>query len=280
LLVCLLPLTGCTGLFFYPSHQEVQTPERLGLVYENISLQTVDGVRLHAWYLPAQGTAQGTILHLHGNAENISTFIASVWWLPARPASAHSRDSRAAARCSRAPDVGGLHRDAEAALGWLVNRGGVNRDRLILLGQSLGGSVALYTAAHAARRDYIRAVVTEGAFSGYRRIAREKMALLWLTRYLRWPLAWLFNDDYSAEEAMPRIGRTPVLLIHGADDEVIPPSHAQRLYEAAAGPRDLWLIPGGRHADNLTKPDVRERLIRYLDALPAAAAAGRQEEKE
>ena len=77
-------LLGCNGVFFVPYRAHVQTPKQLGLAYEDVYFQAGDGTLLHAWFLPAESKALGTILFLHGNAENISTHIMSVRWLPAR----------------------------------------------------------------------------------------------------------------------------------------------------------------------------------------------------
>ena len=75
-------LSGCNGMFFFPYRTQVLSPDELGLKYEDLYFPARDGTRLHAWFLPAESSAQGTILFLHGNAENISTHIMSVRWLP------------------------------------------------------------------------------------------------------------------------------------------------------------------------------------------------------
>ena len=76
-------LAGCTGLVFQPMRQLVLTPDQIGLDYREVAFETEDGVRLHGWFLPAASARRGSVLFLHGNAENISTHIASVAWMPA-----------------------------------------------------------------------------------------------------------------------------------------------------------------------------------------------------
>lgn len=83
ILVLCLGLAACAGLLFYPDRHIRLTPERLGLDYEDVHLTAADGTKLHAWLLLAQGEAHGFVLFLHGNAENISTHIHNVAWLPA-----------------------------------------------------------------------------------------------------------------------------------------------------------------------------------------------------
>jgi uncharacterized protein len=266
LVLAALLLGACTQLFLHPSREQVLHPGTLGLAYEDVYLPIGDGERLHGWFLPAKAP-RGTILHLHGNAENISTFISLVHWLPARGYNVLLLDYRGYGRSDGVATVPDVHVDARIALHYLVERGGPGSERLVVLGQSLGGSVGIYAVAHSAQRERVKAVISEGAFSSYSRIAREKMNSLWLTWPLQWPLSLLFSDAYSAVDALPRLGPIPLLVIHGDHDSVVPYSHAQRLIDAAAGPRELWTVEGGRHIDTLTRVEWRERLLGYLDGL-------------
>ncbi len=79
-LIILFLLPGCTGLFFHPETEHVITPATLGLEYSDVFFDN-NGLKLHAWFLKARKKPKGTVLFLHGNAENISTHIASVYWL-------------------------------------------------------------------------------------------------------------------------------------------------------------------------------------------------------
>ena len=82
LLLCTLA-AGCTSLLFYPTADHVMTPDVIGLDYRDVTFTASDGTQLHGWFLPAAEKPSGTIVFVHGNAENISTHIASVAWLPA-----------------------------------------------------------------------------------------------------------------------------------------------------------------------------------------------------
>lgn len=263
-------LGGCTQLFLHPGRQQVLHPQRLGLAHEDIWLDAADGAKLHGWYLPAAGTARGTVLHLHGNAENISTFIAAVHWLPARGYNVLLIDYRGYGRSEGYATVANVHEDARDALSYLLRRPGADSQRLVVFGQSLGGSAAIHTVARHPGRGQVKAVIAEGAFASYSRIAREKMSQAWLTWALQWPLSLLFSDRYSAEDAVGRLDGVPLLLVHGDQDPVVPPSHARRLYDAARDPRELWTVAGGRHVDAFARPglreEYRERLVRYLDS--------------
>ena len=73
-------------------------------------------MRLHGWFLPAQIPSRGTILFLHGNAENVSTHIGSVAWLPAEGFNVFLIDYRGYGLSEGVPTLDGLHRDVEAAI--------------------------------------------------------------------------------------------------------------------------------------------------------------------
>ena len=79
-------LSSCAQLFFYPTRQLERTPNDIGLRYQDVYFESSDGTRLHGWYLPAaveeRSAVLATIVHLHGNAENMSTHIGAVHWLP------------------------------------------------------------------------------------------------------------------------------------------------------------------------------------------------------
>src|SRR5262245_32609812 len=69
--------------FFYPDQVVYTTPQALGLAAQDLRFPGPDGSTLHAWWMPARGPALGTVLHVHGNAANISNHLPLVAWLPA-----------------------------------------------------------------------------------------------------------------------------------------------------------------------------------------------------
>lgn len=259
--VALLP--ACTGLFFYPFAQHVRTPEHIGLSYEDVFFETADGVRLHGWFLPAKGDACATVLFLHGNAENISTHIASVYWLPSRGFNVFMPDYRGYGASAGSPSLPGLQADVDAAMQYLLTHRRTD-EPIVLFGQSLGAATAIYYTAHSRYRERIRALVAESAFTSHRDIAREKLAALWLT----WPLQWVplltVSDAYSPLSAVAKVHPIPILLIHGEQDVIIPPVHSARLFAAAREPKELWRADGAGHIEALRSPGMRDRFVSYL----------------
>jgi fermentation-respiration switch protein FrsA (DUF1100 family) len=259
-----LLLGGCTHLFFHPHRQLVLTPAQMGLAYEQIQLRAADGVRLHAWFLPAQGKAAATVLYLHGNAENISTHFTNVAWMPAEGFNVLALDYRGYGASEGEPSLAGAQLDIDAAMRALAARPDVDPGRIAVLGQSLGGALAVHYAAKGALRTRIRALVVDSAFSDYRSIAREKLAAFFLT----WPLQWLpwltVDNSYSPAAAIAGIGPLPLVLIHGERDVVVPAAHSRRLYALAGEPKELWIVPEAGHIQALRDEAVRRRLAAFL----------------
>jgi len=268
LLLC-LGLSGCTSVFLQPDHVQYFQNRTLGTPVEDVWLAARDGSQLHALYLPAQGTPRATLLFLHGNAENLTSHIYAVKWLPAQGYSVLALDYRGYGRSQGDKSIDAVHEDAESALAWLVARDAGARSPLIVYGQSLGGSVAMRLAATSPLREHIAAVIADSAFASYRDIAREKLGQVWLTWPLQWPLSLLISDRYSAIDVIDRISPIPLVLIQGERDVIVDTRHAQRLYAAAGEPKQLWMVPEGRHIDAVSREPVRARFLDFLNTVQA-----------
>lgn len=263
-------LGGCGSVFFYPQRMLPITPTAANLAWEDVWLQTGDGVDLHAWYLPAVGEQRGTVLFLHGNGGNIGTQLGAVYWLPAQGYAVLMPDYRGYGRSQGKASIEGAVRDVQAALSWLAEREEVQAQGVAVLGQSLGGALAVHALVEAERLPPLRAVILDSSFAGYRRIAREKLGRFWLTWPLQWPLALTIPDRYSPVRSIARLAPTPVLIIHGAADPIVPFEHGAALYLAARPPRELWRVPGEGHIAAFTHEEFRQRMANWLDRVFAA----------
>jgi fermentation-respiration switch protein FrsA (DUF1100 family) len=263
-LLVALAASGCTGAFFQPHRTVVQTPDRVGVRYESLTLRAADGVELVAWFMPASGKPRATVLFLHGNAENISTHFMNVAWMPAEGFNVLALDYRGYGGSEGKPSLPGMQLDIDAALAALRARSDVDPRRIVLFGQSLGGALAIHYAARGAQRGVLRAVIADSAFADYRTIASEKLAASALTWPFQWLPALVVDNDYSPLASIGAVSPLPLLLVHGETDAIVPPHHAQRLYEAARLPKELWLLPGTGHIQSARDPALRRRLGDYV----------------
>ncbi|MDJ0945934.1 MAG: alpha/beta fold hydrolase [Kiloniellales bacterium] len=262
---CLI-LAACESLLFYPTADLTGDPGRLGLSYQEMNIETADGLALDAWFLPAEAARDTgcTLLFLHGNAGNISTHLPIVTWLPAAGYGVLLFDYRGYGRSPGEPSLSGLRRDFDAALDALLAKDGMAPGDVVVFGQSLGGAVAVTALAASPHRHEVKALVIEGAPSNYREITQEKLAAFWPTWPLQWPLAQIMTDDFRPAEAIAEISPTPVLILHGQADRVVPPHHGEALFAAAGKPKTLWRLEGGRHIAALNEERHREALVRFL----------------
>ena len=129
----LLAILGCSSHFFYPQKGLFDNPIVVHLNPDDVYFKTFDGLTLHGWFLKAEKPQHGTILVLHGNAENISTHVNSVLWLVKEGFNIFIFDYRGYGMSEGTPTLAGVHKDAEAAMQHLITLPEVNTDRVVFL---------------------------------------------------------------------------------------------------------------------------------------------------
>ncbi len=260
---------GCVGrMFYHPDRTVYDTPARHDLRYEEVSFRSKDGTMLSGWFVPAVGTPRGTVIHFHGNAQNMTAHFAFVSWLPAEGFNLFVFDYRGYGRSEGKPDREGVYEDSVAALEYVASRKDADRTRLLVFGQSLGGANAI-AALGETRFPGIRAVAVESAFSSYRGIVREKLGQMPVLSLLKGPLSHLLiGDDHSPDKVVADIAPVPLLIIHGTADLVVSYSHGERLFALAREPKQLWTIEGGGHTAAFAEPSspYRQRLVAFFNA--------------
>lgn len=263
-----LSCQGCvSGLFYQPDRKLYDTPDKHGLKYEEVFFRSKDGTQLGGWFLPAVGEPKGTVIHFHGNAQNMSAHFGFVSWLPAQGFNLFVFDYRGYGTSAGKASREGVHEDSLAALDYIAARPGIDHNRLLVLGQSLGGANAI-AAVGSRSRPGIRAVVIESAFSSYREIVKDKIGAIPLLSLLRAPLSCLLlGDRYAPDNVVADIAPVPLVIIHGTADGVVPYSHGKRLFELAREPKQLWTLEGGDHTEAFIDAAsvYRERLVAFYD---------------
>jgi fermentation-respiration switch protein FrsA (DUF1100 family) len=236
MVIIALYLFGCARvnqMFYYPDRTRYSTPADKGLRFEEVVFPSRDGTPLSGWFIPAVGTAQGTVLHLHGNAENMTSHFGFVDWLPAAGFNLFVFDYRGYGQSAGRPHRTGVYEDSCAALAYLRSRADIDPDRLLVLGQSLGAAQAIVVVGGGERQG-VRAVVVESSFYSYRSIVRDSIGKMPLFSFFKTPLARiLISDELSPADYVGKIAPIPLLLIHGTDDEIIPFRHVELLLERA-----------------------------------------------
>ncbi|WP_119693268.1 alpha/beta hydrolase [Ectopseudomonas oleovorans] len=268
LLLASLWLVGCSGLLFYPEPGLPITPERAGLEYRDIELRAADGTRLHAWWLPAKAgvKVKGTVLHLHGNGGNLAWHLGGVHWLPEQGYQVLMLDYRGYGLSAGKPRLPEVYQDIDAAFAWLEQAPQVQGAPLFVLGQSLGGALAVhYLAEHPERRSALQGMALDGVPASYRDVARYALSTSWLTWPLQVPLSWLVPDADSAINSIDRLQGLPLMIYHSVDDTIVPLSNGRRLYQAARPPR-AFQATRGPHVQTFAEPAWRQSLLAFFSA--------------
>lgn len=263
-LALVLSITSCTTLFFYPQKQLVRTPATLGLDYEDVEIVTRDGLTLHGWWITPPSSARGSVYFLHGNAENISTHIASVYWMVEAGFQVFLLDYRGYGLSEGVADIPEVFEDIRAGAEWVLSQQPARP--LVVLGQSLGASLSI--SALQQYPDIVNGVdglISEAAFSQYGRIGREIAASNWITWAFQYPVDWLLQSDYDPIDAIAEL-RIPIMLIHSVDDEIIGVDHARKLH-LAAGNKASLLETRGPHIQAMADSAVRADVLEFIETL-------------
>jgi fermentation-respiration switch protein FrsA (DUF1100 family) len=242
------------SFIYFPSNEKPNPTKSSVPEMTEVSLRTADGLTVYAWFAPAPA-GRPTVLYFHGNAHHIG-----------------ARDHRARAFLDAGfgvllleyrgyggnpghPTEEGLFADARAALQFLLDRDVAAKD-IVVNGESLGTGVAVRMAAEQAISGTpLGAVILEAPYTSVTDVAQARFP--WL------PVRQLLKDRFDSLAVIHEIN-APLLIVHGADDEVIAVKYGKRLYEAAKQPKQAVWVDGARHND-LTSFGLDQIAIQFME---------------
>jgi fermentation-respiration switch protein FrsA (DUF1100 family) len=229
----LMLLAFQASFIYYPDKKVYGTPAALGLSYDEVNFKASDGVKLAGWFIPASD-ARGVVLFCHGNAGNISHRLETLHILNRLGLSTFIFDYRGYGRSEGLPSEKGTYLDAQGAWNYLLKERKLSRDEVIIFGRSLGAAIA----SHLAKSTHPKALIIESGFTSVRDMAAQ------LYPYL--PVRYLSRFKYDTRASISVI-RSPLLIIHSRNDEIVPLSHGRKLFLAASGPKEFLEIKGGHN---------------------------------
>jgi uncharacterized protein len=253
-----LPALGAGGLLHPARHATTLLPPEHCVTADFAGA----GVTLKGWRCQATAPARGTIVYLHGIADNrgsatgaIQRFLARGFDVIAYDSRAHG-DSQGEACTYGFFETQDLHRVIDTA----------GSGPVVLVGTSLGAAVALQEAADDPR---VSAIVAAETFSDLRTVATERAPAFFTAGTIAraFDLAGV-EGRFRVDDVQPHLSArritAPVLVIHGAGDTETPPAHSQRVYAALRGPKRLILVPGAGHNGSL-RSEVWKQIEQWLD---------------
>jgi hypothetical protein len=224
---------------FFPVAELLYTPNDVNLEYEDVRIQTSDGLALQGWFIPGKVETGSNVtwLWFHGNGGNLGHRIGEL-------ALAHHRteanififDYRGYGESEGAPSEKGTYLDSRAVMEYLSSWSDVDPGRIVYLGHSLGAAVAVELAL----TQPPMAMVLVSPFASVRDMANLTLPFP--------PIGWLVRNHYDSISRIQQLD-VPVLILHGDQDETVPISQGRKLYEAANQPKRFQVLEGAAHND-------------------------------
>lgn len=222
-------------MIYQPSTVIRATPATLDIPYREVNISAGRGSVLHGWYVAgAEDVARSdwpVVLYFQGFTHNKGERVPKLRLFHELGIDVLIFDYRGFGESKGWPTETGMYRDGFAAYFYLTQDLGIAARRIFLYGEGLGGAVALELASRA----IAGGVILEGTPVSADGLLRDYDD--------RWP--W---DRVPGErlDALSKIGsvRMPVLILHSAEDEVVPFTHAERLIARAASPKELVKVHG------------------------------------
>lgn len=254
-------LTGCSTLLFHPDQRQYASPDEYNLMYEQVTFISKDGTPLSGWWIAPQGEGKGTVMIVHGNAQNISAHFTGFVWLAKAGYELFIFDYRGFGDSGGDPDLGGAVSDTKAALAYvLAHRHG----RITAIGQSLGGAL-LMNALVGGHDERIRLAVFDSTYASLPQEGSEVLARSVLTWPFQWSAYVVLSDAYDPIDIVSKL-TVPKLFIAGSKDTVTSPNHSWQLFDAAARPRQFWLVPETGHITAFASSVIQRRFLDFLAA--------------
>ena len=281
--------TGATEVLSYlavhpPRERFSQIPSQVGLAYEDVAFSTSDGVKLEGWFVPSPYSGAAVILgHGFGRSRQEMLDVAAI--LHRNCYNVLLFDWRAHGKSEGDRTTFGYLEvnDLAAALDYVSQRPEVDPQRVGVLGNSMGGAIAIRGGAVLPQ---LKAVVSDSPFPSLQDgievgVRRRGPLGVWplrpLALYLGAKTIGIDPELVRPIDDIDAISPRPVLIMHGGRDALVPDDTGERLYAAADEPKFLWLAPDAEHVQLSTRypAEYEARVIRFFDdALKAGTTRG------
>jgi hypothetical protein len=231
------------NLLYYPSGNNY-SGDRLTVPIEKVKIKTQDNIELLSWYHKKNVSDYKTILFFHGNAGTLDNRIYKLNFLGNLDVNFLIIAWRGYSGSSGKPSEFGLYQDAKSALNWL-NSKGITDDKIVLYGESLGTSVAIEVGQN---RNFA-GIILEAPFTSMIDIGKK--------HYPFFPVKLLLKDKYVSKNKIKNI-KSPVLVMHGKEDKIVPFYMGKKIYDLANQPKFKYFPDDDDHMMNFDKNLINE----------------------
>lgn len=244
------------GFIYYPG-KELMTLAEAGVPEMQVITVLPEGMTesIQGWYGRPSDPSKPVLLYFHGNGGGIDIRTGRIKPLLEQGYGVLLAEYRGYGGNPGKPTEKGLYADAEAYFKWLTTQELINEDRIVVYGESLGTGVATYLAS---KHWNIRGVILDAPFTALTDVAQASM---WIV-----PMKFLMLDRYSSIKRIQSVN-SPLLVLHGARDRVVPVRLGKKLFAAANEPKEFKLFPTGGHSD-LYEFGAGEAVVEFLKKTP------------
>lgn len=237
-------------LLFFPAKYPTGDWKPKDLQFDDVLFESKDKTRLHGWYCPCENR-RAVVLIAHGNAGHIADRAPLLRYLQSRAKVAvFIFDYRGYGKSEGIPTVEGVLDDARAARSQLRWMSSITDSEMLLMGESLGGAIAVQLASESAPRG----LILQSTFSSLRDVADLHLPAL----------SWLVPGDKLNSCSAIQQYSGPLLQSHGTADQTVPLLLAEKLFDAAHEPKLLIRIPRAGH-NNWITDDYLSHLNTFIE---------------
>lgn len=266
------------GRYHYPDRNDGKTPISYNLKFDWVQFPSSDGILLKGWYIPADGSARGTIVYVHGlNRTRIEMLPNAVFGHSVGYNGLLFDLRHQGASGGTVTTLGYQERlDVEAAVRYALEQEHA-AGPVIVWGVSMGAAAALMAAAETPD---ISGVIADSSFDSMLATMRHHLRLFLhlpgfpISDEVAYWVAWrghFHASDFNLVDAVERIGGRPILFIAVAGDRRMPPAIAWKLYAHARSPlKQIVILPGRRHGEgfNEARAPYESAVTGFLNNLP------------
>ena len=226
------------SLLYYPVENNYQGDE-LTVEIQKVKVITDDNLELLAWYHKKDINNYKTILYLHGNAGALENRIHKINHFKNMNLNFLLLAWRGFSGNKGKPTEQGLYKDARSAIKWLKEKG-ILEENIIIYGESLGTGVA----TEIAQNKNFAGVILESPFTSM--VAAGK------SKYPIFPINLLLKDKYESDKKINNI-KSPILIMHGEVDTIVPFWMGKKMFELANEPKYLYFSKYDDHMMEFNK---------------------------
>ena len=219
-------------LLYLPSENNY-LDDPINFTYNEFFIEVDKDVKIKSWLIEKDLKKYKTILFLHGNAGNLFNRSYKLNRLNELNLNVLIISWRSFSGNSGKPNETNLYGDAKKAVKWLNERG-VETKNIILYGESLGTGVAVEIG----QTNKFNSIILESPYTSMIKAAKIYYPYL--------PVKFLLKDKYDSEKKIKNI-KTPILIMHGKKDNIVPFHMGKKLFETANEPKKFLQIEEDDH---------------------------------